>query len=103
MRHPIFFAVLLLACRPAYAREFRSNCNLEVFQKGDDGAPDRYLGFIREEGPHTVDVPSGDNWYVRPVGKYADDRVAQLSSELTTKKIPGLSLSDRWDVTRETL
>jgi len=86
-----------------YANEFHSNCNLEVFEKGVDGEPDRYLGFIREEGPYTVDVPVEKNWYVRPMGRYSDADFVKLARELKVTQVPGLSLSDRWDVSNKTL
>ena len=81
---------------PVEAKEFRSNSNLEVFQKGVHGDADHYLGFIREEGPHTVEVPSGTEWYVHPVGKYSEEDFLHLAQEIKSKKIPGLSLTDRW-------
>jgi internalin A len=106
MKRPLAILTPLVFClfaTPVHARDFRSNFNLEVFEKGEGGDPDRYLGFTREEGPHTVDVPRGSMWYMRPIGRYSVDDFNRLFDDIKAQNLPGLSLSNRWDVSNDTI
>jgi hypothetical protein len=97
----VFF---LLATIPSFAqaRSFKSELKLKVFANGTDGKPDRYLGQTSPTSK-AVDVPRSEFWYVRPVGSLSEQQMIDLAVEIRQKRIPGLDLSNRWDITDPSL
>jgi hypothetical protein len=87
---------------PAVARTFKSSLPLKVYANGQAGQPDRYLGKT-SAGSSGVTVPSSEFWYVRPVGPLTQDAVEELAQEVKSRKIPGVDLSERWDIHDDSL
>jgi hypothetical protein len=86
----------------AQARGFKSAIPLKVYANGKDGNPDRYLGTTAKYSD-AVSVPRSEFWYVRPTGKLTEAQMIDLAIEIREKRIPGLDLSSRWDITNDSL
>jgi internalin A len=97
------FLVCLFLASSADARSFQSSLNLKLFEFGFNVKADTPLGFTDARSRHTVDVPFGDTWYVRPVGSFKEGDFERLAAEVKAKRVPGIDLSNRWDVTNESL
>jgi hypothetical protein len=88
---------------PAHAARFESALHLKVFEFGFNVQADTHLGHTDPRSRQKVSVPSGDTWYVRPVGSLKEGDLERLAEELRNKRVPGVDLSNRWDVTNESL
>ena len=93
---------MLFPC-PASARIFSSMLKLKVYLRGSAEVPDRVLGFTPSRKGHPVVLPKHGIWYVRPMEKLDDNHFKQLVRLTTTQKIPGLDLSDHWELNNESL
>jgi Leucine-rich repeat (LRR) protein len=94
--------VLASGTRDAWAKTFNADQKLKVFQRLDDDLPDRLLGFTPAPLKR-IWVPNRDLWYVAPIGALSDDRLSRLGKLLHDSRIPGLDLSEHWDITNDTL
>lgn len=75
---------------------------LKVYAKGTGDTPDRHLGYTPSKKHNSIKVPSGV-WVVRPQGPLAGAQIHHLADVLIDQKVPGVDLSNRWDITDETL
>src|SRR6185312_12476336 len=88
---------------PLSARIFNSTLKLKVYARGSGEVPDRVLGFTPSRHGHPVHVPPEQLWYVRPTGALSASKLDKLASLIKTEHIPGLDLSDHWELTNESL
>src|SRR5437879_6264416 len=93
----------LLLAHPAFARVFDSPLKLKVYARGSAEIPDRVLGFTPSRKGHPIRVPAHGVWYVRPVGPLNARRLEQLAHLMTRERIPGIDLSDHWELTNDSL
>jgi len=64
---------------------------------------DRLLGFTPSRHATHLKVPKNGNWFVRPMGPFKEKDWRALSQDAVKSPITGLDLSERWDVTDQTL
>lgn len=87
----------------AFAREFNSHLKLKVFSREADDVPDRLIGFTPRQRKRHIRVPEGKIWYVRPVGALSGIQLQDLAREMKQSAVPGLDLSDHWELSNESL
>ncbi len=96
--------ILLFTLSPiAFARSVSCLLDLKFYEKQPGADADKFLGYTSSRVRRAVAVPSNDAWYVRPVGKWGEEDFFRLAREMRDNRIPGLDLSNRWDVTNDTL
>jgi Leucine-rich repeat (LRR) protein len=61
------------------------------------------IGFTPARKGRPVTVPAEGLWYVQPVGPLNSLKLARLVKEMRAAKVPGLDLSDHWELTDEQL
>lgn len=95
----------MVAWAPAWAAgtRFDAPIKLKVYERGEAGSGDRLLGFTPDRKKVGIDVPAGRLWYVRPMGAYTAKEWSQLRDVLNRHRVPGLDLSERWDLDDATL
>jgi Leucine-rich repeat (LRR) protein len=81
---------------PAFA--FNSSLKLKVYERRSGDEPDRVLGFTPARTDKPISVPPERIWYVRPIGALTEPALQQLAREIQQKHIPGLDLSDHWEL-----
>ena len=89
--------------RRVSGRTVRSSQDLKFFHITSYDRPPQYLGFTSSKLDNFVAVPSGESWFVRPDGCMSAQGYLQLIDEIKERRFPGLDVSDRWDVTNQTL
>ncbi len=94
---------ILLAALPLNAASFNSAFKLKVYERGQGDEPPHVIGFTPLREGKAIDFPSRSEWYVKPIGSLDHDTFERLLEEVRQKKIPGLDLSNRWDITDEDL
>jgi Leucine-rich repeat (LRR) protein len=72
---------------------------LKVYERGSEDTPDRVLGFTPASAKHRITLPVKRLWYVQPLGALNKAQLAKLGEEIRKKGIPGLDLSDHWELT----
>lgn len=77
---------------------FQSALKLKVYRRSAPGLSDRLLGSTPHR-PGPIKIPAGAFWYVQPVEDLSIPRMKRLAAEVRRKKIPGLDLSDHWELT----
>ncbi len=82
---------------------FNSTLKLKVYARGSGEVPDRVLGFTPSRRGHSVRIPPHQLWYVRPIGPLSAIKLERLVHLITIERIPGLDLSDHWELTNESL
>jgi hypothetical protein len=87
----------------AIARPVSCLLNVKFFEIQPGADADKYLGSLSSQVRRSVEVPSRETWYVRPVGRWGEEDFFRLAREMRDNRIPGLDLSERWDVTNDTL
>jgi len=90
-------------CSSLPARSFEAPIRLKVYAKGSGDTPDRRLGYTPMKKGESLHVPSSGIWFVRPEGPLAGAQIHQLADILVEQRVPGVDLSNRWDITDETL
>jgi hypothetical protein len=88
---------------PSYARVLNSTLRLKVYARGNGEVPDRLLGFTPSHEGHPVRVPAHRLWYVRPLGALDTAKLKRLARQMQSERIPGLDLSDHWELTNDSL
>jgi Leucine-rich repeat (LRR) protein len=97
------FILAFLWVSPLGAHPFNSSLKLKVFAREGSGNADRLVGVTPAQNGKSISVPDGKIWYVRPVGPLNGVLLQTLSQSLKTNKIPGLDLSDHWELSDESL
>jgi len=82
---------------------FNASVRLKVYERGAPGSGDRLLGFTPSRNKTGVRVPKHDDWFVRPMGSYKETDWKKFADAALKHRVPGLDLSQRWDVTDDTL
>jgi hypothetical protein len=93
----------LILCGPVGARVFNTPLKLKVYARGSGEIPDRVLGFTPSRQGHPVRIPLHELWYVRPIGPLSASTLERLVHVVKKEGIPGLDLSDHWELTNESL
>lgn len=100
----LLFAVgAVVITSPVSAREFNSRLKLKVFVRGAGDVPDRLIGFTPLKKGRHIHVPEGKLWYVRPIGALIGIQLDNLARDLKAGMVPGLDLSDHWELSNESL
>jgi Leucine-rich repeat (LRR) protein len=76
---------------------------LKVYARTDPDVPDRVLGFTPTRPGRPLRIPPGCFWYVRPVGALNGVKLDRLAGVVERYGIPGLDLSDHWELTNASL
>jgi len=105
LNRKIFILIVgaIVIAGPAFAREFNSRLKLKVFVREAGDVPDRLIGFTPHPKNRRILVPDGKIWYVRPVGALSGIRLQDLAREMKQSAVPGLDLSDHWELSDESL
>lgn len=61
------------------------------------------IGFTPVRPHHTILLPKNKLWYVQPLGNLSDSHMKTLAKEIRLRQIPGLDLSDHWEITDQSL
>ena len=103
-RWPAAFLLIGILNAPSLAaREFNSSLKLKIFLRGTGGAPDQMLGFTPARPHHPVFVPDEKLWYVRPIGPLNALSLDALARLIQAHHVPGLDLSDHWELSNASL
>ena len=94
---------LLFPASPTIARDFDSRLPLKVFLREAGDVPDRVIGFTPTRRGKPIRVPEGRLWYVRPTDSLNGIQLAALAREMKNAGVPGLDLSDHWELSTESL
>ena len=95
------YAVVIVP--PVSAAYFNSSLKMKVFVRGSDDIPDRVIGFTPASRHHRIPIPIHDLWYVRPAGSLNGSLLDKLAHEIRLYSIPGLDLSDHWELSDASL
>lgn len=87
----------------AGARVFETHLKLKVYERGSGDVPDRVIGFTPTKKTKAVTIPKGKMWYVRPMGALNAAQLEKLAKVLKSYDVPGVDLSDHWELTNESL
>ena len=82
---------------------FNSTLTLKVYARGSGEVPDRVLGFTPSRHGHSIRVPAEGIWYVRPLGSLDAPKIKHLARLMKEERVPGLDLSDHWEITNDNL
>ncbi len=93
----------LLFASPAAARALNTSLKLKVYARSSGEVPDKLLGFTPSRKSHPVRIPPSGVWYVRPIGAFDNAHVVRLARLMREEKIPGLDLSDHWEISNASL
>lgn len=61
------------------------------------------LGFTPARKGRSIQVPEKGVWYVRPLGALNGSQLDRLAAVLKSQQVPGVDLSDHWEITNESL
>ncbi len=86
-----------------FALPFNSLLKLKIYKRGSGDIPDTVIGFTPATRSHPISVPVEKLWYVRPIGLMSTAALDELAKEVRHHKIPGLDLSDHWELTSASL
>ena len=96
----LYLSVILIG--PLLADTFYSPLTLKIYSVNSSGGSDRLLGFTPNQTKKEIEIPRG-LWYIRPIGSLSTEKLEAIAKELASKRIPGLDLSRRWDISNEDL
>lgn len=99
----LVIAASMAAVCPSLAQDFASPIKLKVFVRGTDDTPDRMIGFMPARHGRSLHIPEGKLWYVRPMGALSGIQLDALARLLKSQSVPGLDLSDHWEISDASL
>lgn len=85
--------------KPLSAKSFTSGIKFKVYVRAGRGLPDRLLGTTPTRKTRPLRIPSGVFWYVQPLDSLTPSKMKWLAAELRLNEVPGLDLSDHWELT----